>query len=143
MKFIGIFFVLAISTISFGQDEITWSGSFDIEKSKPLITAKLKEGWHVYSMTVDEMSGPVSTKFKLVENPSVEIRSELKEPEPIVSYDQNFEAELQYFEKTVTFEQELMIKASTELKYIVTFMICNDVMCYPPVDEVVQISVLK
>ncbi len=143
MKFIGTFFLLTLSLISFGQDEITWSGSFDIEKNKALITAELKDGWHVYSMFVDEMSGPVSTKFEFLENPSVEVRSEIVEPEPIVSYDQNFEAELQYFEKTVTFEQELMIKAPTELKYIVTFMICNDVMCYPPVDEVVQISILK
>jgi Disulphide bond corrector protein DsbC len=143
MKIIGIFVLFIFSAFSNAQSEITWNGTFDMEKNTALITANLGEGWHLYAMEVDEMKGPVSTKIRLAENPSVETRSEIMEPQPIVSYDNNFESELQYFEKTVTFEQELIIKESTELNYTVTFMICNDVMCYPPVDEVIKISVLK
>ncbi len=143
MRFKVLFLSLCLSHFTFGQSEITWSGSFDVENNKALITAKLDEGWHVYSMIVDEMAGPVSTKFELSDNPSVEVLGEITEPEPIVSFDENFQSELQYFDKKVTFEQELKIKQSTTLEYIVTFMICNDEMCYPPVDEVVLIEVEK
>jgi len=136
------FFILAASVV-FGQDEVSWSGGFDKKNNKAYLTAELKKGWHVYSMLVDEMKGPVSTKFELKKNRHVEILSEIREPEPKVSYDENFAAELQYFEKTVAFEQELKIKQSTQLEYVVTFMICNDVMCYPPVDEVVLIPIEK
>lgn len=132
-----------LSIWSFGQNEITWSGAYNQEANKALITAVLKDGWHVYSMTVDEMAGPVSTKFELAVNDQVKVVSPIIEPEPLVSYDENFAAELQYFEKTVTFEQELNIKKSTELQYTVTFMICNDVMCYPPEDQIVKISIIK
>ena len=136
------FFILAASVV-FGQDEISWSGGFDKKNNKAYLTAELKKGWHVYSMLVDEMKGPVSTKFELKKNRYVEILGEIQEPEPKVSFDENFGAELQYLEKTVTFEQELKIKKSTKLEYVVTFMICNDVMCYPPVDDVVLIPIKK
>lgn len=143
MKFSILLFSLFLSTRLLAQSEITWTGSFDKANGKALIQAKFAEGWHVYSMHVDEMSGPVSTKIELLENPSVKMESPVVEPQPIESYDANFEATLQYFEKSVTFEQKLSVLEPTELKYLVTYMICNDVMCYPPVDEVVQIGILK
>lgn len=135
--------MLLLTNWSTGQSEIAWSGAYNKETGKAQITAVLEEGWHVYSMFVDEMSGPVSTKFELSVNSLVEVISAVTEPTPLVSYDENFAAELQYFEKTVIFEQELIIKHTTELLYTVTYMICNEVMCYPPVDEIVKISILK
>lgn len=143
MRFKVLLFAVLLSGVAIGQEEISWSGYFDKELNSAKITAQLEEGWHVYSMTVDEMAGPVSTKFELKENSNFEILGEIKEPRPISSYDENFEAELQYFEKTVTFEQELKINQSTAIIYTVTYMICNAEMCYPPVDEEVTIKVEK
>ncbi len=143
MRMKVIFFTFWLFTSAFGQSEITWSGTFDIQKCTAKLTATLGEGWHVYSMNVNEMAGPVATRINLEENKRVEVKAKVKEPEPLVSYDRNFEAELQYFEKTVTFEQELKIKKSTQLKYTVTYMICNDHTCYPPVDETIVIAVKK
>lgn len=143
MRFKVLLFAVLLSSVAFGQEEISWSGDFDKESNSAKITAQLEEGWHVYSMTVDEMAGPVSTKFELRENSKFEILGEIKEPRPISSYDENFEAELQYFEKTVTFEQELKINQSTAIIYTVTYMICNAEMCYPPVDEEITIKVEK
>ena len=143
MRLIVSLILILISQSNWAQNEISWSGKYDSAQKKVLLTAKLAEGWHVYSMTVDEMSGPVSTKIELKKNKSIVVLSPVNEPEPIVSFDENFGAELQYFENSVTFEQELKIKKSTQLQYTITHMICNEVMCYPPVDEIILISVVK
>ncbi len=143
MRFKVLLLLLWSVQLGFAQNEITWSGEYHKLENKVLITAKLKPGWHLYSMHVDEMAGPVSTKIELNKNRAVVEIGSVTEPEPIVSYDDNFEAELQYFENSVTFEHELKVKRSTQLEYTITHMICNNTMCYPPVDEVILITIVK
>ena len=45
MKIIGIFVLFIFSAFSNAQSEITWNGTFDMEKNTALITANLGEGW--------------------------------------------------------------------------------------------------
>lgn len=141
MRLKVIFLTWFLANFAFGQGEIKWSGAYDKVSSRALITATLADGWHVYSMHVDEMVGPVATKIELVETSGIVEISAVAEPEPIAAFDENFEAEVLYFEKSVTFEQELSIEDVSSLEYVVTFMLCNDVMCLPPVDEIVKISI--
>ncbi|MFA7274686.1 MAG: protein-disulfide reductase DsbD N-terminal domain-containing protein [Crocinitomicaceae bacterium] len=142
MKFILILFAfLAFS--SFAQDKISWTGEFDAKNNKAILTANLAEGWHLYSQNLEESAGPVATRFELAPNDLIQIGSTMREPLPIRAYDANFEANVQYFEKKVNFEQQLTATASTQAIYTVTYMVCNLEMCLPPVDEEVKIMITK
>jgi hypothetical protein len=142
MKFILILFAfLAFS--SFAQDKISWTGEFDAKNDKAIFTANLAEGWHLYSQHLDESAGPVATRFELTPNDLIQIGSTMKEPKPILAYDANFEADVLYFEKSVSFEQELTSTAPTQAIYTVTYMVCNLEMCLPPVDAEIKIMIIK
>jgi thiol:disulfide interchange protein DsbD len=71
----------------------------------------------------------------------VKFIGETLEPESIKEYDPNFEGELNFFKDEVTFVQKVEVEQPTELSGTVTYMICNDVMCLPPVDEFFKIEV--
>ena len=54
---------------------------------------------------------------------------------------ENFEAMLDFFEGKVLFSQRVVVKDTTTISGFVTFMICNDTMCYPPVDEAFTLEI--
>lgn len=137
------FFALALSFMSFSQDHIEWSGKYDKVTQKAILTAKLDEGWHVYSQTTDESVGPVATKFKLDKNKLLIIESPMIEPESIDAYDKNFEGNVRYFEKQVSFEQKITAMETTGATYTITYMICNEEMCLPPVDKMIILTINK
>jgi hypothetical protein len=57
------------------------------------------------------------------------------EPKAIHEYDENFEAALDFFKTEVTFSRKVAkVKSGEVIKGYVTFMVCNEVMCLPPVD---------
>lgn len=142
MKFIFILFAfLAFS--SFAQDKISWTGEFDAKNNKAILTANLAEGWHLYSQNLDESAGPVATRFELTPNDKIRVSSLIQEPKPILAYDANFEADVLYFEKSVSFEQQLTATAPTQAIYTVTYMVCNLEMCLPPVDVEIKIMITK
>jgi thiol:disulfide interchange protein DsbD len=129
--------------LNFAQDHIDWAGQYDAKSKKVVLTALLDSGWHLYSQNTDESGGPVATKFELKENDLLTIESPMMEPEPIVAYDPNFESEVIYFESKVDFEQKIAAKANTEATYTITYMICNEEMCLPPVDKLITLTITK
>ena len=50
---------------------------------------------------------------------------------------------LDFFEGKVLFTQRLSVKESTTVQGTLTYMLCNEVMCYPPVDEKFTITITK
>ena len=123
------------------QDRVSWSASYDKSTSKLLIVADLAPGWHVYSQDVDKMAGPVPTSFEFVFPANYQLVDGVEEPKGVTAFDENFEAELTYFEKNVRFSQKLSGSGSAEVKCIVTFMTCNNVTCYPPEDKELFIQI--
>lgn len=144
MKIIlNIVLFISLSTLSIAQEHITWSAKYDLDAQKVILTANLDEGWHVYSQTTDEFTGPVATKFELEENDFLTIESPMIEPKPISAFDPNFESNVRYFEKEVHFEQKIIAAESTHANYTITYMICNESMCFPPVDEIITLAINK
>lgn len=141
--FLSTIIIIFFSFFSFTQDQISWSGKYDAVKSKAILTATLSDGWHVYSQKTDENAGPVATKFNWEKNDYVIFENSMFEPKPIVAYDPNFEAEVKYFEKQVDFEQKLKITGNTTIACRVTYMLCNDEMCLPPVDREIKIMITQ
>ncbi len=135
------FFLFSFTSIS--QQEVTWSFDYDAANRQVEIKAELADGWHLYSQEQDSPYGPIPTSFTYEKNKSVKLIGETDEPQPIEKYDPNFEEEVTFFEGQVTFTQELKLKKRTSLKGVVTYMVCNERMCLPPVDEAFEIELTK
>lgn len=135
MKSIFILFFISISAMAFSQDKVTWMNTYN-QKSKMIeMTATIADGWHLYSQHISNEIGPVPTAFKFSENEKISLSGGVKEPKPIQEYDENFEATLDFFKEKVTFSQKAEAKETSEQEIIITYMVCNETMCLPPVDQ--------
>jgi len=132
-----------LSASVFAQERISWSSKYDKSIQKAILTANLANGWHIYSQSTDEAVGPISTQFELEKNELLIVKSPMLEPTPINAYDPIFEGNVKYFEKQVIFEQKISARETTEAKYTITYMICNEEMCLPPVDEIINLTITK
>lgn len=134
MKGIVLIISIFISVLSFGQDEVDWDFSFNSEESAIEIHAKIQDGWHLYSQEIDNDLGPIPTLFEYTTNENFKLIGQTNEPTPIKEYDENFEGELNFFKHEVLFSQKIENLSATSINGVVTYMVCNDVMCMPPVD---------
>ncbi|MDR0801154.1 protein-disulfide reductase DsbD domain-containing protein [Fluviicola sp.] len=126
---------LMINTMLFSQDRVKWNFSYNPATQEIQMKASIAEGWHLYSQHINNTIGPVPTSFTFTENPNVKFEGEVTEPKAIHEYDENFEAALDFFKNEVIFTRKISkTKAGETIKGYVTFMVCNDVMCLPPVD---------
>lgn len=140
------FFLSLLTFITFtalSQEEIVWSFSYDNPGKQLQMKANLAPGWHVYSTDLGGIAGPVPTGFEFEENKDVVLSGKVKEPQPKVEFDPNFEETVRYFDKEVIFTQKIDLKRSTMIKGSVVYMVCNDVMCLPPVEKKFEISLKK
>jgi len=133
-----IFFMLftCLSLTSFGQKEIAWTVTYNAGNQTIEFTASLAKGWHLYSQHIEQGSGPVPTSFSFEQLAGIKLKGKVEEPESIRKYDQSFEATLNFFEGKVTFIQHISktTKKASTITGSITYMLCNDTMCLPPVD---------
>lgn len=135
MNRIFLFLLFAFSwTFSFSQQIVDWKVSFDKKNELIELTASIEEGWHLYSQYIENNVGPVPTSFSFKSSNDFQLIGQVGEPKAIQKYDENFEATLDFFEKQVTFKQKIKTFKSTNLEGTITFMVCNESMCLPPVD---------
>lgn len=138
-----ILFLLYISTISvccYGQNKVEWSVAVDNESSTVLVRADIAEGWHLYSQHINNEIGPIPTTIEFVPNSDYTLIGNTKEPESLKAYDPNFEGELNFFKDEVVFAQQVKASKSAVIEGVITYMVCNDVMCLPPRDELFTIK---
>lgn len=138
-----VLFFIFFSLSGIAQSKIQWTYTYNSEGKTIDIQANIAEGWHLYSQHVDNQIGPVPTSFTFEDNASIKLIGKVTEPTPIQKYDENFEAMLDFFEGKVVFTQRLSVKDDTILNGVVTYMLCNDTMCLPPVDEQFTITITK
>ncbi len=131
-------------------DVVVWKTSLkdsDTPEKTLLFTATIKDGWHLYDQNMPD-DGPTSTQFlfdklegaKLVGKPTPSTK-------PIDQYDKQFEMNLRWYSKSVTFSQKIQVTdpAKFDIKGGVKFMACNDENCLPPetVDFAFDKSMIK
>lgn len=141
----GIIFICALmlSTFVWSQEKVEWQLYYNDKTETIEIIATIAEGWHLYSQHLNNEIGPVPTSFLFESNEKVKVIGETIEPESLKEYDENFEAELNFFKETVTFSQKVKVADSTQLNCTVTFMVCNDTMCLPPRELTFTIPIKK
>jgi thiol:disulfide interchange protein len=143
---LGAAFWALVATLAagaaYGQklDPVQWTLSSGVTKAPagstvPLhLTAKIDEGWHLYSLTTPA-GGPIRTTAELAENPALE-RVTFYQPPPVRKLDPNFKIDTETFEKQL----DLVIKSelaqaaagSIEMTAQVRYQVCNDRQCLPP-----------
>ncbi|MEO8027931.1 MAG: cytochrome c biogenesis protein CcdA [Bryobacteraceae bacterium] len=128
-------------------DPIKWTLVSEPAKAQPgatvylKLTAKLDEGWHLYSVTTPP-GGPNPTTIKLGENP-VAAQTDLLQAKPDRKLDPNFGVETETFEhETVYWIVASLSKDAkpgdatvvAELRY----QACTDKLCLPPRKKTVE-----
>ena len=106
------------------------------------ITANLDGNWHIYAQ--DAGKGPEPTSFSFEANPLVKLDGKVKESGKLEkTFDPNFHSTLKYYNKQVDFIQKIKLRstATTLVKGIITFMVCNDKKCLPPKEVPFSIKV--
>jgi thiol:disulfide interchange protein len=138
-------FVLAflfMTALSPAQEAAKWSARASVDRASPgdkfdvLVTAKLNEGWYIYSTTPVE-EGPLPTEIEFASRTPLKSIGKVRQPKPVVKYDENFGIDTEFYTSDVTFTLPAEVKANAKggtqkVVVEVTFMACDERMCLPP-----------
>ena len=98
------------------------------------LTAKIEDGWHLYSLTPIK-DGPNPTRIALPSEQAFELAGEIEAPDPFVGTDPNFGVELEYYEESVTFKLPLKRRTGRggdKLMVEARYQVCTNQLCLPP-----------
>ena len=103
------------------------------DKAELVFSATIDAGWHLYSTGLGD-DGPISASFNPVKMDGVETIGKLQaRGKEIKQFDKMFGMELRWFEKAVTFVQEIRFtKPDYDIDCYLEYGACNDEMCMPP-----------
>ncbi|HRH46948.1 MAG TPA: protein-disulfide reductase DsbD family protein [Pyrinomonadaceae bacterium] len=109
------------------------------------VSAQIKDGWHLYSTTKLE-NGPIATSISLEEGQPFEMAGGIKSPDPIVTFDPNFNLDTEYYEKFVIFTLTVKVlpnisASNNKLKLQTRYQSCTPEMCLPPKLEKLEVVV--
>src|ERR1700733_2560944 len=93
---------------------VKWSyAAKKISNSEALVFLKatIDAGWHIYS-TKQPDGGPKRTEFEFQSSSGYKLIGKLTEPQPIIKFEKTFNMDVQYFEKTVIFQQKVTLTSS-------------------------------
>ena len=142
-----VVFLLLVSYLSISagfsqlEDPVKWSNSaYDLGAGQYelVFTSNVEEGWHTYGQNIP-MGGPLPTWFSFVETEGWSKVDSVMECQNAVifEYDPNFEMKLEYYEGKANWHQKVTLNSDTvsSISGFVSYMVCNDEMCLPPVDK--------
>ncbi|MES2555735.1 MAG: protein-disulfide reductase DsbD domain-containing protein [Bacteroidota bacterium] len=141
MKYILLVLITSLSTWVFSQEKVSWAVSYNAAEHQVEFRATIADGWHLYSQFIQNDIGPVPTAFVFDENETVKWSGNVQEPEAIHAYDENFEASLDFFKNQAVFTRKVSTGSKGTITGYITYMVCNEIMCLPPVDESFSITI--
>jgi len=151
MKTLFLFFSLVLTTLALTAQPVGWQEkikwSFSIEKiddshANIVGTAKLMDGWHVFSVNHDpekaEYTG-IPTSFSVKSNNNFKVIGKLKDGKKPKIVKDDLGTQI-YFDGTGVFKQEIEVLTDKSFKIPVayTFQICDEAGCiFPPEQEII------
>ena len=126
------------------QEHVHWQAEA-LEKNGHFIpiqiSAEIEPGWHLYSAETPKNAGPIPISFEIQKNRFVKLTMPfIEKTKAIKKFDANFDSDVYIFEDKFLGEFKVKSKKDTMLSMTVTYMICNEVMCLPPIDETLSIK---
>jgi len=147
MKFLTTIGAILLLTFSaFGQilTPVKWQmdqKAVGNDEFELIFTAKIDEGWKIYSQYLESLDGPIPTSFNFEEGGHFEKIGKTEESEATKkkAYDSIFEMDLITFSKTATFKQRVKVKDYSKpiLGYL-EYMTCDATRCLPPSEEDIE-----
>ena len=126
------------------QEHVHWQAEIvdRNERYIPIqVSAEIEPGWHLYSAETPKDAGPIPIGFEIQKNRFVKLKMPFVEKtKAIKKFDANFDSDVYIFEDKFLGEFKVKSKKDTILSMTVTYMICNEVMCLPPIDETLSIK---
>lgn len=103
------------------------------EKYTLTLDVKLTAGWHIWSMVPGGDGLQMPPEFKLDKTAGVKAEGTFKEAgRKITGPMDGVDGIVNYYEKSVTYTQTLIIPTNTTISGTYTYQVCNDQMCLPP-----------
>ena len=140
-KLATLFLLLGMVFTSFAQllDPVKWTFSvrdLNETESELVFTAKLDDGWHLYSQHTDP-NGPLAIYFDFKESADYKLIGGVQEPKPHEEMDEVFNCIVRSFSGKVTFRQKVVRLSKKDFKVNGTFgyQLCNDGSCIAPEDR--------
>ncbi|MBK7856346.1 MAG: sugar transporter [Bacteroidetes bacterium] len=113
--------------------------TFAIEQTSPaeatlVLTANIKEKFHIYSQHLTSSDGPLPTVFEFTPSKNFELVGKTQEEKGHEIFDEAFQMKLLTFEGVTAFRQKIKIltKEKFEITGKLSFMACDNRMCVPP-----------
>jgi len=102
-----------------------------------VMAARIESGWHVYGMDIDPTLGPTPLSVSFGTLQGVKLDGGITPSKPASPhFDNNFKANLSWWEKSVTFRQKFTVTARDyKIGGTIRYASCNDQTCTPPAKE--------
>ncbi|HWA83285.1 MAG TPA: protein-disulfide reductase DsbD domain-containing protein, partial [Fimbriimonadaceae bacterium] len=150
LRFLLVLLLGLLAVLAGAEGEATWSAKLDREDvragevARVVLTAKLKEGWHTYSI-VPVQDGPFPTKLSQEpKGDGIESAGPLQEAKPHDQFDPNFQKQVGTFEGSATFYAPIRIKAGEpgprKLTLEINYEVCNAQNCLPPAKQLLIVA---
>lgn len=138
---------IILTTLCMAQvkNPVQWSFSskkIDATTYEVHLTAKLDNGWHIYSQTTPD-GGPVPTAIEFTKNPLLTLQGTAKEVGRLEKHFETlFGVDVIQFSNKVDFVQTVKLKSKvkTTLNGAIEYMVCNDHECLPPTTQKFSIA---
>ena len=138
-KFLLLFFAVA-TQLFFAQIEKHVKLNYDIKSTgdnlyEAIITAKIDNGWHIYSKDIDPEVGAIPTEIKIISKDIELIGKATESGKKETSYSEAFAANLTTLSGNVIFKQKFKLKnpeKGSTISAEVTYQTCNEKVCLAP-----------
>ncbi len=126
---------------SYGQNKVKWELDFDYNRNVLQLKGEIEQGWHIYSSMTPQEAGPIPVEIKSKKSKGFRIKGRFVEKyDAVKTFDANFDSDVFIFEENYLAEQQIKLKKNSSINITVTYMICNDERCLPPIDEELSIK---
>jgi thiol:disulfide interchange protein DsbD len=138
-KFLLLFFAV-VSQLFFSQIEKHVKLNYDIKsigenQYEAIITAKIDNGWHIYSKDIDPEVGAIPTEIKITSKDIELIGKATETGKKETSFSEAFGADLTTLSGNVIFKQKFKLKNPEKGSSVAaefTYQTCNDKVCLAP-----------
>lgn len=138
-KFLLLFFAVA-TQLFFAQIEKHVKLNYDIKSTgdnlyEAIITAKIDNGWHIYSKDIDPEVGAIPTEIKIISKDIELIGKATESGKKETSYSEAFAANLTTLSGNVVFKQKFKLKSPEKPANVIaefTYQTCDDRVCLAP-----------
>jgi len=135
-------FFLVFNNYFFGQNHVKWKFEYDDINQSIVAYGLIDSTWHTYSINNKIGSGPVPTSITLEKKKGYKISGKAKEVSiPKKVFDPNFNEDLLIIDIIYIAQIPIKIKKESVVSGKITYMVCDETKCYPPIDVPFSVKV--